>query len=51
MPEEEKEEKPNYYFKRKPKVTEPLVADRRKIGRNEKCPCNSGKKYKKCHGK
>jgi len=19
-----------------------------KIGRNEKCPCNSGKKYKKC---
>jgi hypothetical protein len=22
---------------------------RRKIGRNEKCPCGSGKKYKKCH--
>lgn len=22
----------------------------RKIGRNEKCPCGSGKKYKKCHG-
>ena len=21
-----------------------------KIGRNEKCPCDSGKKYKKCHG-
>ncbi len=21
------------------------------IGRNELCPCNSGKKYKKCHGK
>lgn len=21
-----------------------------KIGRNEPCPCNSGKKYKKCHG-
>jgi uncharacterized protein YecA (UPF0149 family) len=21
-----------------------------KIGRNEKCPCNSGKKYKKCCG-
>lgn len=20
----------------------------KKIGRNEKCPCNSGKKYKKC---
>ncbi|MBM3926264.1 MAG: hypothetical protein FJ320_09845 [SAR202 cluster bacterium] len=21
----------------------------RKIGRNEPCPCGSGKKYKKCH--
>jgi len=20
-----------------------------KIGRNEKCPCESGKKFKKCH--
>ena len=24
--------------------------DKRKIGRNEPCPCGSGKKYKKCHG-
>jgi uncharacterized protein YecA (UPF0149 family) len=23
----------------------------RKIGRNEKCPCGSGRKYKRCHGK
>ena len=23
----------------------------RKIGRNEKCPCGSGKKYKNCHGR
>ena len=23
--------------------------DKKKIGRNEKCPCGSGKKYKKCH--
>lgn len=22
----------------------------RKIGRNDPCPCGSGKKYKKCHG-
>jgi preprotein translocase subunit SecA len=22
-----------------------------KVGRNEPCPCGSGKKYKKCHGK
>ena len=21
----------------------------RKIGRNERCPCGSGKKFKKCH--
>ena len=24
--------------------------DAKKIGRNEKCPCGSGKKYKYCHG-
>lgn len=24
---------------------------RKKIGRNEPCPCGSGKKYKNCHGK
>ena len=23
----------------------------RKIGRNEKCPCGSNKKYKRCHGR
>ncbi|MBN2011134.1 preprotein translocase subunit SecA [candidate division KSB1 bacterium] len=28
----------------------PVVADE-KIGRNDPCPCGSGKKYKKCHGK
>jgi preprotein translocase subunit SecA len=22
-----------------------------KIGRNDPCPCGSGKKYKACHGK
>ena len=25
--------------------------DEKKTGRNEACPCGSGKKYKKCHGK
>ncbi|MGY6631094.1 MAG: preprotein translocase subunit SecA [Wenzhouxiangella sp.] len=30
---------------------EPFVRDGRKIGRNEPCPCGSGKKYKQCHGK
>ena len=28
----------------------PFVRDQKKIGRNEPCPCGSGKKYKKCHG-
>ena len=26
-------------------------AHRAKVGRNDPCPCGSGKKYKKCHGK
>ncbi len=29
----------------------PFVRDGRKVGRNEPCPCGSGKKYKQCHGK
>ncbi len=28
----------------------PYVRIDKKIGRNEPCPCGSGKKYKKCHG-
>jgi preprotein translocase subunit SecA len=31
-------------------VAEPIVRDQPKVGRNEPCPCGSGKKYKKCHG-
>jgi preprotein translocase subunit SecA len=27
-----------------------FVRGERKIGRNEPCPCGSGKKYKHCHG-
>jgi preprotein translocase subunit SecA len=30
---------------------QPFVRGGRKIGRNEPCPCGSGKKYKHCHGK
>ncbi|MBT8131455.1 MAG: preprotein translocase subunit SecA [Gammaproteobacteria bacterium] len=32
-------------------TAEPFVRDGRKIGRNEPCPCGSGKKYKQCHGR
>ena len=28
----------------------PFVRDTRKVGRNEPCPCGSGKKFKQCHG-
>ncbi len=29
---------------------QPVDAGTRKVGRNEPCPCGSGKKYKRCHG-
>ena len=28
----------------------PVVREQPKVGRNEPCPCGSGKKFKKCHG-
>ena len=28
----------------------PFVKPIAKVGRNEPCPCGSGKKYKQCHG-
>ena len=30
---------------------ETVKRDKPKVGRNDPCPCGSGKKYKKCHGK
>ena len=27
-----------------------IVREGPKVGRNDPCPCGSGKKYKKCHG-
>ena len=31
--------------------TEQIVRETPKVGRNDTCPCGSGKKYKKCHGR
>ena len=31
-------------------AVETFVRDGRKVGRNEPCPCGSGKKFKRCHG-
>jgi preprotein translocase subunit SecA len=33
------------------KKKQPVRANSRKVGRNDPCPCGSGKKYKKCCGK
>ena len=33
------------------KKVETFKRAERKVGRNEPCPCGSGKKYKQCHGK
>ena len=35
---------------RRPGEKQGTVVAQTKVGRNEPCPCGSGKKYKKCHG-
>ncbi|GDX60763.1 protein translocase subunit SecA [Nitrosomonadaceae bacterium] len=34
-----------------PENHQPFVRRNDKVGRNDPCPCRSGKKYKQCHGK
>ena len=36
--------------KREPQKVQPVRVEK-KVGRNDPCPCGSGKKYKSCHGK
>ncbi|VAW42487.1 Protein translocase subunit SecA [hydrothermal vent metagenome] len=36
---------------KEPTQVETYVRQGKKVGRNEPCPCGSGKKYKQCHGK
>ena len=31
-------------------LSQPIVRNQAKVGRNDPCPCGSGKKYKHCHG-
>lgn len=33
-----------------PALQQPVVRDMPKVGRNDPCPCGSGKKFKHCHG-
>ena len=40
------------HFGREKRIPEtPARPAKRKIGRNERCPCGSGKKFKHCHGR
>jgi preprotein translocase subunit SecA len=34
-----------------PRITIPLKREMPKVGRNDPCPCGSGKKYKQCCGR
>ena len=41
----------NDYYNPTPVKQDPIKREEPKIGRNDLCPCGSGKKYKQCHGK
>jgi preprotein translocase subunit SecA len=34
-----------------PTPQQPFTRATQKVGRNDPCPCGSGKKYKQCHGR
>lgn len=40
----------NISYSSSEEVEQKTVHNEQKIGRNDPCPCGSGKKYKKCHG-
>ena len=60
MPTKEKEDKLIYHGSqtqtassnatKKAPSQQPVRREEEKVGRNDPCPCGSGKKYKKCHG-
>lgn len=37
-----------HFYEQRKQSTQPVVHDMPKVGRNDPCPCGSGKKYKKC---
>ena len=49
---DEEAAQPDYQHGERPQAAlqQPVVRDGDKIGRNDPCPCGSGKKYKHCHG-
>ena len=44
------EARANEEGKAEPAAARPAVRQGPRVGRNDPCPCGSGKKYKKCHG-
>lgn len=42
---------PSQTANREPEKVETFVREGEKVGRNDPCPCGSGKKYKQCHGR
>ncbi|MDR3567867.1 MAG: preprotein translocase subunit SecA [Syntrophobacteraceae bacterium] len=47
----EQEEQPMFFGPPEEPAKQQAVRKNAKVGRNDPCPCGSGKKYKKCHGK
>ncbi|MGO9372539.1 MAG: preprotein translocase subunit SecA [Syntrophobacteraceae bacterium] len=47
----EQEDQPMFYGPAEAPAKRQAVRKDAKVGRNDPCPCGSGKKYKKCHGK
>jgi preprotein translocase subunit SecA len=37
-------------FAASPEPVTQVIRETKKVGRNEQCPCGSGKKFKHCHG-
>ena len=46
----EQEDQPMFYGPPEGSPKQQAVRKNGKVGRNDPCPCGSGKKYKKCHG-
>ena len=49
--EQQRRRKQQLIFNQGGESAAPQPAKSKKVGRNDPCPCGSGKKYKQCHGK
>ncbi len=51
IPEEARPQEQPMFFSHGDSTPQPQQRQQKKTGRNDPCPCGSGKKYKKCCGK